>query len=116
MSADVCMDPTEARSSLHIGIVAYEALCNFVFVRVPNERGRWVLVAKCVAEVDCPICGAIAGEPCHNRKTGPNRRYWVDTHHGRRMAAGRWKQREKPKLRLRFEDLEAAAHAIADGE
>lgn len=50
--------------SLNIGLVAYGLDTSKAFVRVPNERGRWMLTDRSVAEVDCPHCYAIAGEPC----------------------------------------------------
>lgn len=50
--------------SLNIGVIAYGVDPSMVFVRVPNERGRWMLVDRSVVEVDCPHCKAVAGEPC----------------------------------------------------
>lgn len=55
--------------SLNIGIVSYAIDPSIVFVRVPNERGRWMMVDRCVVEVDCPHCAAIAGEPCRQVKS-----------------------------------------------
>ena len=40
--------------SLNIGVIAYGVDPSMVFVRVPNERGRWMLVDRSVVEVDCP--------------------------------------------------------------
>lgn len=92
--------------SLHVGVHAYECIPGLVFVRVPNERGRYMLVDRCVAEVDCRLCGAIAGEPCHNRKR--DRKYHIMTHAVRRED---WKKqgkgrhaRPKPKIHIAVED------------
>ena len=58
-----------------------------VFVRIPNEQGRWVLTDVCVVEVPCPICEALVGEPCKNQhypKYGKTTRYWAGTHADRK--------------------------------
>ncbi len=67
--------------SLNIGLLGYEVTPGTVFVRVPNERGRWMLVDRSVVEVDCPFCKAITGEPCRSR--------W---------QVGRWHNNENMKL------------------
>lgn len=80
--------------SLNIGLVAYGVNPAMVFVRVPNERGRWVLVDRCVVEVDCPYCKAVSGEPCrkvlrHGRGDAELHspiRYGVAVHIRRRQA------------------------------
>lgn len=51
-------------TTLNIGLTAYHALGNLVFVRVPSERGRYLLTDLCVLVVACPHCGALIGEPC----------------------------------------------------
>lgn len=56
-------------SHLTIGLVAYALDPSKVFVRVPNERGRWMLVDRSVVEVGCPHCDAITGEPCRSVRT-----------------------------------------------
>lgn len=56
-------------SALTIGLIAYAVDPSKVFVRVPNERGRWMLVDRSVVEVACPHCDAIAGEPCRQVRT-----------------------------------------------
>ncbi|HET8695556.1 MAG TPA: hypothetical protein VFM33_12860 [Aquabacterium sp.] len=40
---------------------------NFIFVSVPDERGRYVRTDRSVALVACRHCGSIAGEPCKSR-------------------------------------------------
>jgi hypothetical protein len=40
-----------------ISLVAYEARDNRVFVKVPNERGRYILTSRCVIEVAFPFDG-----------------------------------------------------------
>ncbi|MES2488509.1 MAG: hypothetical protein V4607_01870 [Pseudomonadota bacterium] len=105
--------PPIPTQSLHIGLTAYEAMPGLVFVRVPNEKGRWILTDRCVAEVDCPHCKAVVGEPC-KRDFSYGIRYHSGTHCYRRDAArqlrgfGYSKKSEKPKLRIRVEDMEAA--------
>lgn len=56
-----------------------------VFVRVPNERGRWVYTDRCVVEVPCSLCKSIVGEPCK----GQSNNYIAGTHYVRRYA---WKR------------------------
>ncbi len=69
-------------SMSRIGLVAYCALPpNLVFVRVPNEPGRWVMVHRCVVDLECSYCKATFGEPC---KRGNN--YGVGTHTARRIG------------------------------
>jgi len=62
-------------------LIAYEARDRRVFVRVPGERGRYVLTSRCVVEVPCRQCGAQTGEPCLGRNG-----YMVDPHYTRRQA------------------------------
>jgi hypothetical protein len=114
VSQDSCSLIAGPMRSLQIGVHAYECLPGLVFVRVPNERGRYMLVDRCVAEVDCPHCHSIAGEPCHKTRFGGNRVYCVGTHAWRRSA---WqdikhgRSKDKPKVRLASEDV---AGALAD--
>jgi len=98
-------------SCLKIGVVAYEFVPDtLVFARVPNEPGRWVLTHKCVALVACPVCKAIAGEPCfrpYNRSaTYKERKYWAGTHCDRKTRARLIKDR--PKVRVTADDLAPA--------
>jgi hypothetical protein len=68
-----------------ISLIAYEARPQGrVFVKVPNEPGRFILADRCVVEVDCCVCGAAAGEPCKS-----DYRYLTDTHWRRRRD---WKE------------------------
>lgn len=70
-----------------ISLVAFEDRNpQFIFVAVPNERGRYLRTDRSVAQVACPQCRAIAGEPC---KTGSGDGYSSTTHHVRRSGA-RW--------------------------
>ena len=115
MTHEACPLIDAPRRTLSISMNAYECLPGLVFVRVPNERGRWLLTHRCVAEVDCPLCKAIAGEPCRRKFGGGQLRYHVDTHAVRRDAAVliRNHNEPKPKLRLGADDLHAAT-SIAD--
>lgn len=97
-------------SMSRIGLVAYCALPpNHVFVRVPNEPGRWVMVHRCVVDVECSHCKAVAGEPCKRGK-----HYGVGTHIARRAAHSsfRWHHKHEGmpqhKPRIRQADIEAA--------
>jgi ssDNA-binding Zn-finger/Zn-ribbon topoisomerase 1 len=54
----------------------------FIFVGVPDERGRYLRTDKSVALVACPQCHAIKGEPCKSRHG-----YMGGTHAVRRSAA-----------------------------
>lgn len=88
-----------------IALVAWEDRINAgkVFVRVPNEHGRYVRTDMCVVQVECEMCKAAIGEPCHNRKR--DKRYWAGTHSVRRQAADRRRRsglpvpsEERPRL------------------
>lgn len=121
MSRDVITSPLR---SMHIGLVAYGVdgpSPSLVFVRVPTERGRWLLTDRCVVEVACPSCEAAIGEPCRKFLTtqGEKRplQHRVQTHFRRRDA---WQEIKRtrdwhdlPKLRIPAEDL-AAAMSMAD--
>jgi hypothetical protein len=62
-------------ATLNIGLVAYHAIGNLAFVKVPSERGRYLLTDMCVIAVPCPVCGAVIGEPCR-------RGYWQNGKRG----------------------------------
>jgi hypothetical protein len=108
----------EKRRSREISLVAYHAIDRLVFVRVPNERGRYMLTDQCVALVPCSQCGACVGEPCANRHLNWYRnhpdlptRYTVSTHVARRgTAMARYGHGGMPKTKVRIaaEDVEAA--------
>lgn len=55
----------------------------WIFVGIPNERGRYLRTHICVAHVACPNprCLSIAGEPC---KRGAS--YITSSHFSRRDA------------------------------
>ncbi len=56
----------------------------FIFVAVPDERGRYLRTDRSVALVSCRHCGSVSGEPCKG-KPG----YHGATHVGRRADAQR---------------------------
>lgn len=60
---------------------------NFIFVAVPDERGRYVRTDRSVALVACPVCASIVGEPCKAAQTVDS--YGGTTHYRRRMEAKR---------------------------
>lgn len=118
--------------SLNIGLTAYHAVGNLAFVKVPSERGRYMLTDLCVIAVECPMCGAVIGEPCRSghwrdgvqsRGWGSSRGQWTShgasVHCDRKCAADRlhgrgWKRKVVAhyKLHLDAGDIEAAmAHA-----
>lgn len=60
-------------ADLTIGLVAHWVIGNLCFVKVPSERGRYMLTDICVIGVPCPVCEAIVGEPCRKYY---GLRYW----------------------------------------
>jgi hypothetical protein len=85
-----------------IALVAYESpFPGRVFVRVPNERGRYVLTDRCVVQAPCPHCGSAKGEPCKS-----NNLYIVGVHYKRRWGLSRWTDGDSPpKAVIRASDL-----------
>lgn len=102
-------------ATLNIGLVAYGIDRTMVMVRVPNERGRWVMTRRCVVEVDCPACKAVTGEPCFSDlrrwmpgqipNPVPQRRYTAGVHIDRQLA---YQNQE----RKRFPEREAEPHKL----
>lgn len=66
-----------------ISMVAYEEQ-SWIFVAVPNEKGRYVRTDRCVAYATCPQCKATVGEPCFREHTSGERQYKGATHWMRR--------------------------------
>lgn len=114
--------------TLNIGLVAYGIDPSMVMVRVPNERGRWVLTKRCVIEVACPLCLSVVGEPCNSARrrwrdaTGPVR-YTSGIHVARDHA---WAEKEgarfparraKPhKLRINAGELAELQTPVVESE
>ena len=70
-----------------ISLVAFEArIGQFIFVAVPNERGRYLKTDKSVAIVACSQCRSAIGEPC-KANGGTEDGYATVTHVARRVAA-----------------------------
>lgn len=68
-----------------ISLVAWEdRQAGFIFVAVPDERGRYLRTDRSVAFVACPFCHASVGEPC---RSGSGDGYGGTTHVWRRTAA-----------------------------
>lgn len=66
-----------------ISLVAFEDRPNkSIFVSVPNERGRYMRTDRSVAQVACPHCYAVQGEPCRSRHG-----YHAEAHVARREQA-----------------------------
>ena len=92
----VNIEGTPRCQSPQVKLIAYEsANPDFVFVAVPNEKGRWIRAERCVVEVCCPVCNAAIGEPCISGFGN----YWVSTHWRRRQDASALK-REMRRLRI----------------
>lgn len=67
-----------------ISLVAWESRPgDFVFVKIPNERGRYLRTHVSVIKVACTVCNATVGEPCYNPH-GAVVRYGSGTHADRR--------------------------------
>lgn len=107
MNEEVCELIDRPRKTLNIALHAYECLPGLVFVKVPNERGRYMLTDRCVVEVDCPHCKAVSGEPCKSVNMLTTT-YTVGTHYRRRCLSSSWRGKAKPKLRVPVMDMVAA--------
>lgn len=71
-----------------ISLVAYaDRDPAFIFVAVPDHRGRYVRTDRSVAFVACPMCHAAIGEPCKGRNGDG---YGGTTHAWRRDAARKY--------------------------
>ena len=113
MSTPVTESPAR---QMQIGLVAYGIdgpNPSLVFVRVPTERGRWLLTDRCVVEVACDMCGATVGEPCRRGfRNSRTLKHGAGTHAWRRDAWQLIKRtrpwRDTPKLRMPASDLENA--------
>ena len=75
-----------------ISMVAYgDRNPDFIFVAIPDQRGRYLRTDRSVAFVECPFCHAAVGEPC---RTHTQDGYQGTTHAWRRDAARRfWGQK-----------------------
>lgn len=58
---------------------------HFIFVKVPDEYGRYVRTRALVAYAACPACGSIEGVPC----VGQYGRYTGSIHADRMNAANK---------------------------
>jgi hypothetical protein len=77
-----------------VSLVAFEdRSAGFIFVRIPDEHGRYLRTHPCVAHVACPRCNATIGEPCKSWGKNPGR-YHGATHADRR---GNWNQSYRGK-------------------
>ncbi|NID15022.1 zinc finger domain-containing protein [Luteibacter yeojuensis] len=119
--------------TINIGLTAYHAVGNLVFVKVPSERGRYMLTDLCVIAVPCPLCGAVVGEPCrsyyglrywekrypdtkpsaHTQGVHVNRKHAADDKYGRG-----WKKTVLAHYRLHLaaSDVEAAMAHLPEPE
>lgn len=74
----------------------------FIFVRVPDEYGRYVRTDPCVAHVPCPHCKVTVGEPCRF-----NGSYTAGTHSARRRL-GDQRRKGRPHRIERMDVIDAA--------
>ena len=52
-----------------VSLVAWEdRQAGFIFVAVPDERGRYLRTDRSVVACGCPQCGALVGEPCKSKQ------------------------------------------------
>lgn len=73
-----------------IRLIAFEQRTGyFIFVAVPDERGRYLRTDRSVVICGCPMCHSIKGEPCRGRDG-----YGGTTHTARRVAAASVKGRQ----------------------
>ena len=120
-------------ASLNIGLTAHLVVGNLCFVKVPSERGRYILTDLCVTVVPCPVCEALVGEPCRKYY---GLRYWdrimpnekpmahgVGVHVDRKRAAERKFGRRYAaqvashyRVHLAAGDVAAAMHPFPDPE
>jgi hypothetical protein len=72
-----------------VSLVAWEdRQAGFIFVAVPDERGRYLRTDRSVAVCECRHCGSLVGEPCKGRNG-----YGGTTHVRRRALADLMVQR-----------------------
>lgn len=110
---------------LNIGLTAWHAVGNLAFVKVPSERGRYMLTDLCVIVVPCPNCGAIIGEPCRSGHWSDGKPYprWanqparnghgVSVHVARKLAAEKLHGRHWKRTVIAHYKLHLAAGDIA---
>ncbi len=67
---------------------------SYAFVHDPSQEGRYIRAHVCVVHVDCPHCGAMPGEPCHDGKPVLKRTYNVSHHYARLQ---RWKAKGRKR-------------------
>lgn len=68
-----------------VSLVAWEdRQGGFIFVAVPDQRGRYLRTDRSVIVCGCPQCGALVGEPCKSKQG-----YGGGTHVARRVRADR---------------------------
>lgn len=87
-----------------ISLIAWaDRFPRFVFVMVPNERGRYVRTDTSVVLVPCPMCLSAIGEPC-SRGEDP-KKYFAGTHAVRRDIANRKTMRKQRTAKPRYRPL-----------
>jgi len=97
-----------------ISLVAYEErVGGFVFVAIPNERGRYLRTDKSVVLVACPLCRAAIGEPCKTHSSTADG-YGATTHANRRdrARAKHYGARGEDQI----EPVDIAAHGFPAGD
>jgi len=90
-----------------VDLVAYSLVPGKVFVKVPNERGRYMLTHECVVHGPCKHCGAIVGEPCY-RIIDDVKKYCVGVHYVRDWAKWNVPSGTPNKARIDLKDVQNA--------
>lgn len=99
-------------STPRISLVAFADRAGaFVFVAVPNDRGRYLRTDRSVLTCACSVCHAAIGEPC-KRHYDSGTHYHATTHACRRSAHQRLGHRSVFVPAPDFDDLHEMPKAI----
>jgi len=74
---------TLKRVTEDIAYIAYEDRDpDWIFVEVPNRKGRYLRTDKSILVRDCPVCKAYKGEPCFSKSSMEN--FYIGQSHAAR--------------------------------
>lgn len=95
-----------------ISLVAYEEReggvpTGWIFVKVPNERGRYMRTLRCVVEVSCPECAAVPGEPCRG-SVQTSDGYMVNPHYRRSKTWTAFRKASSRGVRISLDEVKPA--------
>lgn len=89
-----------------VELKAYNLIPGKIFVKVPDQRGRWMITNESVALLPCSVCGAIEGEPCY-RRVQDKKSYTCTPHYARDWGMYNLpRSKEPPKLRISLADVD----------